>query len=720
MRLKNDPMTLKGPAGGIRLERNSRGVPCITAGNYEDLAFGHGFVHASDRQLQVLLTRLAYQGRLSECLTAHPELIAMDKKARRINFLPDPENQIARLDPELKKQLTAYVDGFNYFLTQNRPVFELRLLGYRPEPLRIEDVISLAKVMGFVGLAESQANMEKLILQMVQEGVDEERIRELFPYLRDDIDYNLLKKVSLVEPVVPDSLTWIGLLPRISASNAWAVSGELTVSGLPLLCNDPHLEVNRLPSIWQEVVLRIPGKTIKGAAFPGAPGVLIGRSDDLAFGVTYAFMDMIDYNIEHCRNGCYRRGENWVPFSRRREKIRLKKGRTEEAVFYENDLGVLEGDPYEEGYYLVMSWAAARGCGGSDFSYLQIPEAKDVPEAMTLYRQMQSGGWCFVLADVRGNIGLQMSGRLFKRVDKASGLLPQPAWEEGIAGPEFVDPKELPAVLNPESGFIVSANHDLNHLGPADPINLPVADHRARRITSMLKQSPPLDIAFMQTMQNDLFSLQAERLLPIITPLLPETKEAEILRAWDYSYAPQSRGAALFERIYREILLTVFGDNGLGREVMDYLLTETALLCYYFGNFDQVLLHPDSTWFREKDQEELLQQAVARGLSADVPEYGQTRRVTISHLLFGGKLPGWFGFDRGPIQLPGGRATILQGQICRTMNRTTTFGPSYRMVVDLGTQALFSNLPGGVSDRRFSRLYCNNMQNWLKGEYQEL
>ena len=720
MRLKNDAMTLKGLGGDIRLERNSRGVPCITAGSYEDLAFGHGFVHANDRQLQVLLTRLAYQGRLSECLTAHPDLIQMDKKARRINFLPDPEKQIARLDPGVKRQLTAYVDGFNYFLSQNRPVFELRLFGYRPEPLRIEDVISLTKVMGFIGLAESQGNMEKLILQMVQKGVGEERIRDLFPYLRDDIDYDLLKKVSLFEPVVPDSLTWLDLLPRISGSNAWAVSGDLTVSGLPLLCNDPHLEVNRLPSIWQEVVLRIPGKTIKGASFPGAPGVLIGRSDHLAFGVTYAFMDMLDYNIEHCRNGCYRRGDNWLPFRRRLEKIRTRKGRIEEAVFYENDLGILEGDPYQEGYYLLMSWAAARGCGGSDFSHLLIPEAKDAHKAMTLYRQMQSGGWCFVLADVRGNIGLQMSGRLFKRVDRVSGLLPRPAWKEGIAEPEFVDQEELPAVLNPESGFIVSANHDLNHLGRVSAINLPMSSYRAERITSMLEQAPPLDLAGMQTMQNDLFSLQADRLMPIIIPLLPKTREAEILREWDCRYEPQSRGAALFERIYREILLTVFGDNGLGREVMDYLLTETALLCHYFGNFDQVLLDPDSAWFRDKDRKELLQQAVARGLSADVPEYGRTRTVRLSHLLFGGKLPRWLGFDRGPLQLPGGRATILQGQICRTMNRTTTFGPSYRMIVDLQTQALFSNMPGGVSDRRFSGLYCNNMENWLKGVYQEL
>lgn len=720
MRFKKNEMSLKGPGGEVRLKRNSRGVPCITAGSYQDLAFGHGFVHANDRQLQVLLTRLVFQGRVSECLLAHPELISMDKMARRVNFLPDPEQEIEKLDPEVKKQLSAYVDGFNHYLSTNRPVFEFRLLGYRPEPLEIKDVMALTKVMGFVGLAETQGNMEKLILQMVQNNVDEKRIRELFPYLTDEIDCDLLKHVSLSEPVVPTSLTWLGRLPRLVASNSWAISKELSALKTPLLCSDPHLEVNRLPSIWQEAILQLPGKTIKGAAFPGAPGVVIGRTDALAFGTTYAFMDMVDFKIEHCRNGCYRRGDDWIPFSRRVETFKIKKGNPEEAVFYENDLGVLEGDPYEPGYYLLMSWAAARGCGASDFPHLLIPEVKEVQEAMALYRQMQSGAWCFVLADTRGNIGLQMTGRLFKRPRGVSGLLARPAWEEGAGTLSFVDQQELPAVLNPEAGFIVSANQDLNHLSRQTPINLSMASYRAERITWMLKQGQPLDLEYMQSMQNDLYSLQAERLMPIIVPLLPDTDNALLLKEWDCCYDPESREATLFERVYLEILRTVFGDNGLGREVIDHLLSETAVFSDYYGNFDCIISNPDSCWFQGRGREQLLREAIERGLVQDAPAYKKTREVVFKHLLFGQKLPKWLGFDRGPLELPGSRATILQGQIFQVTNRTTTFSPSYRMITDLGSETLLSNIPGGVSDRRFSRFYCNNTQDWLQGKYRKL
>lgn len=720
MRLKKDPLQLNGPRGAVQIQRNSRGIPCIKAGHIEDLLFGQGFVHANDRQLQVLLTRLAFQGRTAECLAAHPDLIELDTQVRKINFLPDADSQIVGLEPDVLGQLQAYVDGFNVYLSQNRPVFEFRLLGYKPEPLEIKDVISLSKVMGFVGLAETQGNMEKFILQMVQKGVPEEHIRELFPYLTDVIDAGLLQTIKVPKPVLPEGLAWLGRLPRMSASNSWAVSGRLTASGRPFLCNDPHLEVNRLPGIWQEVVLELPERSTKGAGLPGCPGVFIGRNPDLAYGVTYAFMDMIDFRIEHCRDGKYRRGQEWIPFRHRHERIKLKKGPDQDLVFYENDWGVLEGDPYTEGYYLLMSWAAARGCGGSDLSLLSLLQASSVEEGLAICRGVHSGAWCFVFADTRGDIGFQMTGRLFKRPEGVSGLLPTPAWLEEGDAPEFEDQDDLPSLINPEAGFLVTANQDLNHLGAVNPINLPMASYRADRITRLLQDKAVLDIPCMQAMQLDLYSIQAEKIMPLLRPHLPDSENGRILGDWDCCYGSESRGATLFEAVYLELVKQVFGNNGLGRDVLEHLLQETALFSDYFGNFDRILLDPGSVWFQGLDREALVQQALTSGLARPAQPYGQTRQVMLSHLLFGGKLPKWLGFDRGPIPLPGSRATILQGQIFQTLNRTTTFSPSYRLVVDLSRETLFSALPGGVSDRRFSDFYVNTLSDWLNGVYEEL
>jgi penicillin amidase len=99
----------------------------------------------------------------------------------------------------------------------------------------------LAKVFAYFGLADAQGNMEKLIVQMVQNDIDEKKIKELFPYLKEDIDRDLLKKVRLAPPVVPEALRWLSAVPRFTGSNNWVVDGRHTVSGKPMLCGDPTL-----------------------------------------------------------------------------------------------------------------------------------------------------------------------------------------------------------------------------------------------------------------------------------------------------------------------------------------------------------------------------------------------------------------------------------------------------------------------------------------------
>ena len=132
------------------------------------------------------------------------------------------------------------------------------------------------------------------------------------------------------------------------------VSGRKTASGMPILANDPHLEVNRLPNVWYEVVLKIAGRWAMGANMPGVPVLLIGRNPDLAWGATYTFMDATDSWIEKCKDGCHWRvPEGWVPFKKRTETIRRKKKTPVAVTFHENLHGVLEGDPHREGLYMA-------------------------------------------------------------------------------------------------------------------------------------------------------------------------------------------------------------------------------------------------------------------------------------------------------------------------------------------------------------------------------
>ncbi len=721
MKLTSRDIPISWNSRKATIRRNEHGIPEVSADGLANLAFGQGWAHACDRQLQIMLSRVLLKGMAAEKLAGDPALIEIDRYMRRMNLVPDAATELKKLDPRAREQLQAYADGINCYMENNPLVFELKLLGYRPEPWEIGDTFLFGKAMGLLGLSDAQGNMEKFIVQTVQNGMDERRLKELFPYMTDKIDAGLMKKVKLAPPLVPETLKWMRALPRFIASNNWVVSGARTASGNAVLCSDPHLEVNRLPSVWMEIVLRSPDDTFMGASIPGAPGLPIGRSRHLAWGATYSFMDQIDFRVEECRDGKYRRGKDWKPFRVRKEEIRVKKGDTVIENVYENELGLLEGDPTVPGHYLVMCWSAARGCVANDFNGLAgMLAAKNVKEGMAQWRKLEANSFNYVLADDAGNIGYQMSGRLYDRPRGVSGLVALPAWERKYDPKGFVPNAKLPAAYNPKGGMIVTANQDLNHLGKAKPINLPMGAYRADRIAQLIAERKKCSLDDMKAIHYDLYSLQAELFMKELRPLVPDTPNGSILREWDCKYDADSKGAMLFESVYLSMLRVVFGDGGFGREVVDRVMTETSLFNDYYANFDAILLKKRSAWFGKHTREEIFRRALDEGLAVEAVRYGSTRKIVLSHLLFGGKLPRFVGYDRGPIELPGSRATVPQGQIFQSAGRTTTFSPSYRMISDMGTCEIHTNLAGGATDRRFSSLYANDIDNWLGGIYKLL
>lgn len=683
---------------------------------------GLGWVHANDRQMQTLLTRALLHGRSAELIKADKTLIEIDTYMRRMNFMPDPIVQQARLEPETRRILDAYVQGFNHWMNANRPVFEFYLIGYRdPEPYTVVDCFYLSKALGFLGLADIQAQMQKFLVEMIQNDVAEDKIRELFPYLSDPIDSELIKKVALSPPMVPEAIKWLKILPRFCASNSWVVAGRHTHSGFPMLCNDPHLEVNRLPNVCQEVILRLPDTTLIGMTVPGLPAMISGRNTHLAWGLTYSYMDMLDYRIEKCRDGKYFRENGWHPFKLRHETIKVKNRAPVEITVYENEHGQLEGNPHKEGHYLTLGWSAAEDCGAHDFNaIIKVMTARSVETAMVQFKKMEVVSMNWVMADTAGNIGYQMSGRHVKRPETVSGLLPRAGWDPQADPLGFNDPDDLPSQYNPPEGIIVTANDDLNHLGRSKPINLCMAPYRAKRILQLLTTNESLDVAYMKDMQYDLYSLQAERLMKIIRPLLPDTPNGIALKLWDMRYDPDSIGAMLFESVYRALIHTAFGDHGLGRNVVNYVVSHTALFNDYFGNIDRIMDRASSAWFDDHSREALFKEAIKIGLDVQPVAYKRTCSITMTHLLLGGRLPKFVGFDYGPITLPGSRATIVQGQIFNHAGRLTTFSPVYRLITDMATVEAHTNMAGGPSDRPFSKWYLSDFKNWYEGNYKVL
>jgi penicillin amidase len=699
----------------IDVRRDGHGIRHVSASSEPDLYRGLGFCHARDRGLQMLLTRILGRGRAAELLADGEDMLRIDRFFRRLALGDDANAEGERIDAATRPLIEAYCGGVNEALAGRAP-WELRLLGYRPEPWTAADSILCSRVAGYVALAQSQGDIERLLVEMVQAGVPRTHLEALFPGLLTDLDENLLRRVALGERLVPAALRWTSFVPRAIVSNNWVVSGNKTASGLPILANDPHLEINRLPSVWYEIVLRLGARFCIAATMPGLPGLPIGRSNDVAWGATYTFMDAIDSWIEECREGRYRRDvggrSEWQPFRARTEIIRRKKSPPIEVTYHENAHGVLDGDPRVEGLYLATRWATARGTGARSLAAMtQMLHATDVATAMALLGRIETA-WNWVCADRRGDIGYQMSGCMPRRAPGKRGFVPLPGWDPANDWQGEVEAAELPRDRNPARGFLVTANEDLNHLGIAKPINMPMGSYRADRIAALLAARDDWTVESIHAVQHDLYSTQAELFLPLLLPCLPDSAAAGVLRAWDLRYDLESRGATLFERFYRALLAEVFGAT-CGPDVARYLLEETNTVADFYASFDAVLLDARSVWYGSVGRDAVWRRIAAATIVDPVRPWGEERRVGVRHLLFGARLPRWLGFDRGPIALPGGRATVHQGQLYRAGGRETTFAPSYRIVTDLGENVAHTCLAGGPSDRRFSRWYASGLADWL-------
>ncbi|MCB1175051.1 MAG: penicillin acylase family protein [Leptospiraceae bacterium] len=703
----------------VNISRDKNGIPHIKAESIPDACYGQGYVHAKDRGLQLVLMRILGQGRASELLDSSDEMLGVDTFFRKMNWSGSMTRPAADLSAFGRECLEAYAAGVNDGLNGRYP-WEFRLLGVQYEPWTIQESILISRMVGYLTLAQSQGEVERFIVEMIQAGVAPELLNELFEHNLEGLDIELVKSVKLQHQTIPKHLLWELGAPRFMASNNWVLAGSKTASGHPMVCNDPHLEVNRIPNVWHEIVMQVGENYLMGGCMPGAPGVLSGRNRELAWGVTYAFMDSEDSWIEKCKDGqYYREDSGWQSFAKRIEVIKRKKKADATVIFYENHHGVLDGDPYAEGSYLATRWACDNSGGRTLSQILEMWRVTTVAGGMETLGQVETA-WNFVFGDRQGNIGYQMSGLMPLRAGSSSGLIPLPGWIPANDWQGFAKVDELPRALNPDQGFFVTTNNDLNQWGIRRPLNMPMGPYRAERVEQVLASRENFTKEDMFKLHYDVYSTQAEQFMQILIPLLPKTPQAEILRQWDYTYTPESKGAWLFEEVYHALYRAVFGGKGIGTQIIDYLQNETGMFIDFYINFDTILLKSDSSWFGGENRDDLFRGVLAAALDVQPRCWGSGQKVRLSHILFGKTMPAFLGFDRGPITIIGGRATPHQGQIYRSANRLTTFVPSFRIISELETDSSHTNLAGGAVDRRFSRYYCNDLDNWVHGNYKEL
>ncbi len=364
------PLRIKHNQRPFTAARDAAGVPHVAASSWLEALYGLGYLHAMDRTTQILFARVMASGRSAELIANRPELLETDRLFRRVGLYLRLDEEVERLPPEGRAEFEAYAQGVNDGLKQAGRSFPMWATRFQPEPWDAQSILLIGNLLNFGGLAVGQQQQERMILELIQAGVDDGRLRELFAPLLDDANFELLRKVLMSRRLSEEALQMLTDLPHLEGSNAWAVSPGRSATGTALLASDPHLEVNRLPAIWYEAVLRWSTgggeRYVLGASLPGCPIFAVGRTGDLAWGVTHLKGDTSDYFIEDCRQQDgrwqYRRGNEgaaeWRDFDVREEAIDRKGAKPDVVRIYGNTQGTLECDPEQlgQGLQLLTAW----------------------------------------------------------------------------------------------------------------------------------------------------------------------------------------------------------------------------------------------------------------------------------------------------------------------------------------------------------------------------
>ena len=714
----------------IEIARNEYGIPRVEASCWLDAIYGLGYMHATDRGTQLLFARSVARGTAVGDISNRPELFETDCFFRRVGLHMHLQREIEMMEDDVREQLEVYSAGVNKGLQKLGRSLPMWATGFRPQSWTVQSSLLIGNLLSFGGLAVSRLQNERLLMELIHAGVSDVALREMFTPRLDDVDFDMLRQVRISNRLSDEALELLTDLPRLAGSNAWAVSPQRSATGHALLASDPHLEVNRLPAIWYEAVLRWEDHYVLGATLPGCPLFSVARTDRLAWGVTYMKGDTTDFFVEDCRLGGangwqYRRKDQWHDFQLRREVIQRKGEDPVTLLVLENEQGTLEMDlgQLRPGYHLSFCWTGRQpGYGAALGAWLKMVESASVAEAMDVARECPQPTLCWVLADVEGHIGLQGCGRFPKRGNQQIGLAAIPAWDPANHWQGKLDTSVLPSCYDPPDGFVATANEEFNPIDGPLLMAHPLPDYRKRRIDERLAELPQATVEDMQELQYDVVSLQARDLLEIFLPHLPDGEIKDQLEQWDYRYTPESVAATWFLKLYRYVMMEMMGnEHGIGWRRMLYLSSRAGYSTMVLTAADRLLKKEQSSWWEGRSKAELIRRAAQRLQKVGAQPWSEINYFHFTDRFFGSHQVGrLLGFQSRRYVMPGNHATLFQGHVMQTATRETTFSPSYHLVTDMGTDIAWTNLPGGPSESRFSRYYKNDLPRWFTGTYKQL
>jgi len=724
-------------------------VPHVFAANRRDACYIEGYLHARFRLWQMEFQTFAAAGRISEVLGpgTNNGFIKYDRGMRRLGMITAARRALEAVneDPETKADCDAYTAGVNAYisgLTASGLPLEYKLLNYAPEPWSNLKTMLFVKYMAF-DLAGADNDFP---MTNAKAFFTKEQFALLYPEIQDSVDPVIPKGTrfetphfrpkppATVDSLYLNSTTTVTDMEKLpdpdNGSNNWAVSGRKTLSGKPILCNDPHLSLT-LPSIWYQMQIHTPDYNVYGVSFPGAPYVIIGFNDDCAWGITNSERDVRDYYTikfkDETRKEYWFNGA-WKEATQRVDTIHVKG----QAPLYDTVATTVFGpvmfDPTYTGFSdeasnksYAVCWKPAHPSDELK-TFRKLQEIRNYSDYKDAIKTFESPGQNFAFADKAGEVALWQQGA-FPAKWKEQGRFVMPGEDSSYMWQEDSIPmEENPYMLATDDnrGFVSSANQlpvDTTYpyyLG----INFP--PYRGLYINRRLNNINSITPADMMSLQTDNHDVFAEMARPLLLRNIQDLRlndnaraAVRLVRDWNLNDDPDEEAPVIFNYWWNHLQHDIYDDEfsktslplkrPFESTLLEALLKDTA-----YAFIDDVNT-PHKETLPEVVTTAFLQAMndVAEAAKEDKLTWAKNKDTWIRHNLRLAAL------SRPHLPIGGGVHCINAAK--------PLHGPSWRMIVQLTTPTeAYGIYPGGQSGNPGSPYYDTFVDKWAAGKYNTL
>ena len=748
----------------IEIYRDSFAVPYIIAQYDKDAAFTLGYLHAQERLFTMDLIRRAGEGRLAEILGE--KAIPFDKMFRTVGIKRNIAKNLTKYDPTVMKILKAYSNGVNEYLKEQKGNFaiEFDVLGYQPEKWKPIHSLIVIKMMAWELNISWWTDLS--FAELIQK-LGKEKVLEILPdypenaptIIADNFKYLPAINSTLAETdkAFRQMMGWTG---THIGSNNWVVNANKSVSGKPIIANDPHLAFSA-PGKWYAAVIKSPGWNTAGVTLPGVPGVVIGKGENISWVLTNVMNDDADFYVEKLdssKTKYFINGE-WLDLKIIKDTIKVKDGKDQIITIKETHRGpiISETHPFNFVYNkdeqktppISMRWS------GNEFSnemlaFYKINKAKNWNEFRDAVKYFGIPGQNFVYGDAQGNIGYIMGARIpLRNSNNPTLVFDGTSSENDWKG--FVPADEIPAILNPAENFIASANNKAIKNFKYHISNLWEPSSRIDRIRELLTSKQKQSVSDFKRYQMDQVSPYAKTIVPYILKSFEGIKvkdknlniSLDLLDKWDFELNKYSQTSAIYSVFLKYLLKNIYHD-----EMGDDLYNRFVFLANVpYRSLLQILEKPESIWFddiktkKRETSEEILRKSLSDALTyleenfgKDLTtwQWGNMHKVTFKHAFSGNFSLLDKYINIGPYELGGDGTTMFNTEypfaesieefsMFRHNEFDNVLGPSMRFIFDFAyPDEFYLILTTGQSGNVMSDNYRDQTPLWLNGKYMKI